>query len=1036
MRKFFTLLLVFLSAGAYATHIVGGFISYRFISGTTYEVKLTIYRDCTSSTPFDGTPGSTTNAILGLFDSNNNLVNTFGLVNPVITTVQAPTDNPCLQINTNVCVEEGVYTTTITLPSSTQGYTLVHERCCRNGSITNVFDPGNQGAAYAAYIPPTGTFHNTSPVFNTLPPLFICISSPLVLNYSASDADGDVLTYSLCTPYNGGDVTNPAPNPPVGPPLSNIPWQSPYSTSNLLGGTSPLSIDPNTGVITGTPSTIGQFVVGVCVSEYRNGQLIATYLRDFQFNVTQCNIPAANIPSTNINPITGVGIYVTNCSNYTVTFQNNTYNPPPTNSPITYHWDFGVPGLTDDTSNVKFPTYTYPDTGVYLVQLVASKGTSTQPCVDTTYAYVKIYPTFSGDFQTADVCQSVPASFTDLSVSTLGAINQWSWNFGDGNTDNTQNPTHNYSTPGAYTVTLVSQTDLGCKDTTQKGITILASAHADFSFSDPVCESSSVHFINNSTPSSADFNWNLGNSTSSTTASPTVSYAPGTYQIKLLVTMGGNCPDSLSKPLTVHPDPVINISNDTAVCPGASVPLAAHDGTSYVWSPTLGLSDPNIANPVASPAAPNAATYSVTVTNQFQCTATGSVTVSFYAPAQVSAGIDTSVCLNPGSYRDSVQLTASGSLNYLWSPAISLNNAAIANPVARPSANTTYVVIGTDVNGCRASDSVIIYVLDPMLNVIIDNEEGICPGDTAYLNVVNQGASDYSWSPTNYMTDVTVFNPGFYPPDTTLYVLRVSNYCYTKNDSVVINIWPLPSMILEDADSICYGQAKQLNVSGAQSYLWDADPALTNTATATPTVVPTVSTFYFVTGTNNYGCVNRDSIWVEAMPLPYTEAGNDTVIWRETPAVLSGVTDAGSFFWNPETGLESPKLLTTTANILSTQVYYLYTTSDFGCSNYDSIVVNVKTVTILNLPTAFSPNGDGINDVFHIINWLNIDRLKDFSVYNRWGEKVFSTADIYEGWDGTFRNTKQPMSTYVWLVTALSKDGVEILRKGNVTLVR
>lgn len=1036
MKKIFTLLLVVLSTGAFATHIVGGFISYRFISGSTYEVKLTIYRDCTSSTPFDGTSGATTNAILGMFDSNNNLVNTFGLVNPVITTVQAPNDNPCLQINTNVCVEEGVYTTTITVPSATQGYTLVHERCCRNGSITNVFDPGNQGAAYSAYIPPTATYHNSSPIFNTLPPLFICINSPLVLNYSASDADGDVLTYSLCTPNNAGDATNPAPNPPVGPPLSTIPWQSPYSTSNLLGGTSPLAIDPNTGVITGTPSTIGQFVVGVCVSEYRNGQLIATYLRDFQFNVTQCNIPVANIPSTNINPFTGIGLYVINCSNYTVTFQNNTYNPPPTATPITYHWDFGVPGLSDDTSNVKFPSYTYPDTGVYLVQLVASKGSGSQPCVDTTYAFVKIYPTFAGDFQTADVCQVVPAVFTDLSVSTEGTVNQWNWNFGDGNTDNTQNPTHSYSASGVYTVTLVSQSDLGCKDTTQKSIHILESAHADFSFSDPVCESSPVNFINNSTPSGADFSWDLGNGSGSNAASPTVNYPPGTYAIKLLVSMGGNCPDSLTQSLTVHPDPVINLSNDTSICPGASVLLSAHDGMVYAWSPAVGLSDPNIANPVATPVAPNAATYSVTVTNQYQCTATGNVTVSFYPPAQVSAGADTSVCLNPGSYRDSVQLTASGSLTYVWSPAVSLNNATIANPVARPSVNTTYLVTGTDANGCRAADSVLVYVLDPALNIIIDNEAGICPGDTAYLNVINQGASDYSWAPATYLTDANTFNPGFYPPDTTVYALTVSNYCYIKTDSVNINIWPLPSLVLEDADSICFEQSEQLTVSGAQSYLWDTAPTLTNADSPTPTIVPNASTFYYVTGTNSYGCKSRDSIWVEVMPLPYTSAGNDTVIWRETPAILSGVTDAGSFFWSPETGLESPKSLTTTANILNTQMYYLYTISDFGCSNYDSIVVNVKTVTILNLPTAFSPNGDGINDVFHIINWLNIDRLKDFSVYNRWGEKVFSTTDIHEGWDGTFKNTKQPMSTYAWMVTALSKDGIEILRKGNVTLVR
>jgi hypothetical protein len=114
--------------------------------------------------------------------------------------------------------------------------------------------------------------------------------------------------------------TDPAPNPPFGPPYNSIPWEAGYSTANLLGGNPALAIDPNTGILTGTPNTIGQFVVGVCVSEFRNGVLLGTYLRDFQFNVTQCNIPIAAIPSTNINPQTGIGIYTINCKSLTTNF--------------------------------------------------------------------------------------------------------------------------------------------------------------------------------------------------------------------------------------------------------------------------------------------------------------------------------------------------------------------------------------------------------------------------------------------------------------------------------------------------------------------------------------------------------------------------------------------------------------------------------------------------------------------------------------------------------------------------------------------
>ncbi|MCW5906719.1 MAG: gliding motility-associated C-terminal domain-containing protein [Chitinophagales bacterium] len=1018
-----------------ATHIVGGFISYRFLSGTTYEVKMTIYRDCNSATPFDGVPGSTTDAILGIFVENtNNLFNTVNLINPVITTIQPP-NNPCLQTNASVCVEQGVYTTTITLPSSTTGYTLIHERCCRNGTITNVFDPGNQGAVYSAYIPPTNPYQNTSPVFNALPPLFVCVNSPLVFDYSATDVDGDVLTYSLCTPLHGGTAQAPAPNPPLGPPYSNVPWQTPYSTANLLGGT-PLTINSNTGVLTGTPNSIGQFVVGVCVSEYRNGQLLGTYLRDFQFNVTQCNAPAANIPSTNINPQTGIGLYVQNCQNYTVTFQNNTYNPPPTNVPLTYHWDFGVPSLTNDTSNQQFPTYVYPDTGTYLVKLIVVKGSGANACTDTTYAYVRIYPTLNGDFGTADVCQTVAATFTDLSTTTYGSINQWSWNFGDGNTSNQQNPTHQYTAPGTYTVTLINETTLGCKDTTQKAINVLAAASVDFSFPDPVCQNQAVNFTNNTNPSTANFNWNFGNGNTSTQSSPTVNFVPGSYQIKLVANINGSCADSLTKTLTVNPTPVVNISNDTIICPNTSAQLWAHDGVSYAWSPATGLSNPNAANPVATPVPPASVVYTVTVTNQYQCSASDDVLVSFFAPAQIFAGPDTSVCLNPGSYRDSVQLFAWGGVSYQWSPSGTLTGAFTAQPIARPTSNTTYTVTGTDANGCTATNSTMVYVLDPSLNIILDDYKGVCIGDTVSVNVINQGASNYAWSPLQSIANANSYSPSFFPTDTTTYTLTVSNYCYTKSDSVVITVWQLPVLVLDDADSVCLGESVQVYVSGAQSFLWDADNTITGTTTASPTVTPPASRFYYVNGTSVYGCVNRDSIWIEILPLPYVEAGNDTVIWRETFAVLQGVTNGSSFFWTPETDLETPNLLTTVSNTQKTQVYYLHATSGFGCTNYDSIRVIVEVVTILDLPTAFSPNGDGVNDKFRIVRWLNIQKLKEFAVYNRWGEKVFATNDLYEGWDGTFRNREQPMSTYVWYAIGLTKDGEEVVKKGNVTLVR
>ena len=124
--------------------------------------------------------------------------------------------------------------------------------------------------------------------------LFIfCADEPIFFDQSATDLDGDSIVYRLCTPLSGANQQVPQPQPPNNPPYDPIQWvDPPYGVPNMLNGTpggDPLRIDPVTGLLTGLPNTVGQFVVGICVEEYRNGELISTTRRDFQYNVGQCN---------------------------------------------------------------------------------------------------------------------------------------------------------------------------------------------------------------------------------------------------------------------------------------------------------------------------------------------------------------------------------------------------------------------------------------------------------------------------------------------------------------------------------------------------------------------------------------------------------------------------------------------------------------------------------------------------------------------------------------------------------------------------
>lgn len=1044
LKKFFLLFFVFaFHCKVNASHIVGGELYYDCLGNDQYRITLKLYRDCYCT----GCAAYGDPEYLSIFTSNGTLYTQPPMSFPGSVPLTSSVSNPCL-VEPDICVERAIYTTTVTLPAATGGYDIVYQRCCRNNGTANVVT--DQGATYQVHIPGSSQANcNNSPRFNNFPPLFLCNNAPFIFDHSATDPDGDQLVYSLCDPYEGASPTCPDPSPggqgggcgtePPPPTYSPLIYNFPYSASNFLNNPSSvnnLKIDANTGVMTGTPNTIGMFVVAVCVSEYRNGIFLGQMRRDFQFNVAPCNIPIAGIPSTDINPQTGIGTYILTCKNYTVNFINTTYNPPPASNPMTYFWDFGLAGVTNDTSNAFQPSFTYPDTGVYLVTLIANKSAGGGlNCIDTTYAYVYIYPTFNTDFTTANVCEDSAAQFIDQTTSTLDPADQWNWNFGDGTNSTAQNPTHQYTAPGTYTVILIGGNDLGCSDTTIKSITIYDTPTADFSFG-TICANQSFGFSNNSSGDILTYNWNFGDGGNSAQAAPSYTYSfAGSFDVTLLLNSPNGCKDTLIKTLIANPAPVVD-NNDTAICPGNSVQLFASGGTVYTWSPGTYLNDSTIANPVSTPASPNSVTYNVTATNQYNCSATDVVTISFLPPPAMFVSPDTSVCLSGANFRDSVQLIALGVNTYFWSPSSTLNANNISNPVARPVANTTYTVTGTDVNGCSAVDSVTVFVLDPNLNIVLDDFKNVCIGDTVYVNVVNQGASNYTWTPLQYLFNPTSYSPGFYPSVNTTYTLTVSNYCYSKSDSVQIIVLPLPVLSFSHLDSICYADSLQIFVGGAQTYLWNTDPTLSALNVSNPYASPAVSQYYYVAGTDVSGCTGYDSTFVNVVPLPYVSAGNDTLIWRDTPALLGGSTDAQIFYWTPSTFLADYRLLQTIADVPKTQSYVLFAQNDFGCVNRDTILIVVEANTLILLPTAFSPNGDGVNDVFHILRHLNIYSLKEFAVYNRWGERVFATANINEGWDGTYKGKEQEISTYVWQVVAVSKDSEEVVRKGNVTLVR
>ncbi len=272
-----------------ATHIVGGDITVKWLGPNSYEVKLRFFRDCSSTTAFDNPVN------IGVYDKVTNAFS-FSFPLPQVSSNVLTLGDSCFTPS-GLCVEQGVFLDTITIPNNPNGYYLSWQRCCRNGIIQNISLPGDAGMVYYVEIPDPAMV-NSSPIINSYPNAYMCSSQPNVQDFSATDADGDSLAYFLSTPLNGFGspmTTTPVPSAATAGPYSNVTWLSPYSAGDMVGGTPAMSIDPVTGILTAAPTTLGVYVFAVVVKEFRAGVEIGLVRLDIQYKVMTCN---TNAPPT------------------------------------------------------------------------------------------------------------------------------------------------------------------------------------------------------------------------------------------------------------------------------------------------------------------------------------------------------------------------------------------------------------------------------------------------------------------------------------------------------------------------------------------------------------------------------------------------------------------------------------------------------------------------------------------------------------------------------------------------------------------
>jgi gliding motility-associated-like protein len=648
---------------------------------------------------------------------------------------------------------------------------------------------------------------------------------------------------------------------------------------------------------------------------------------------------------------------------------------------VSYTWTGGV---TNAVPFVPASTQTYTVT-----------GTDVNGCTNTASVTVTVNasPTVTVTPASASIC------YGNNTLLTTGGAVSYTWSPATGLSctacvATTANPTV------TTTYTVIGTASDGCIDSATVKVTVAPKIGATITGKDTICSGNSSTL---SASGGGTYLWSTGSTTSSITVSPLTNTS---YSV--LVTVG-SCTDSAKVNMIVNPSPSANITGKDSICAGTGTTLTATGVGTYSWS--TGATTNSI---TVSPA--TTTTYSLSISNGL-CTSDSSVTVTVIPIPNVTITAPITVC--PGIHDT---LTATGGTIYTWS-----NGATTSSIIVTPKTNTTYSV--TVSNGFCTKDTSTSISLNPAPTPTITGNNAICSGDST--NLIASGGTSYMWN-----TGATTSSVQVKPAVTTTYTVQASNGICTIDTTMTVVVTPTPVPKVSGTQKVCIGSSVTLTASGGTTYAWLPSASLNNASIDDPAASPTVNTQYTVTMANGK-CTATDSVLVIVNPLP-AEAVSPNVtiqITQSTPLSVAPVDVNSTYQWAPSTGLSCTDCPATVASPTVTTKYIVLTTDSLGCIAIDTVTVNViDDCGHLFIPNAFSPNGDGHNDILQVYG-VCIEKM-DFMVFDRWGNKIFESTEQAVGWDGTSKGQKMNPDTYAYYLSVTLADGTKLEKSGNVSLVR
>jgi gliding motility-associated-like protein len=725
---------------ASARHIKGGWIYYSYLwpgsaeNTSVYRITVYVYRDCNQSGPM---PTS-----LGIYDA---VTHASVMVIPGTTTLyatQSPitktTFDPCLNNKPNICYQTYAYTTSVTLPDNINGYLIAAQDANRVTGIINIVNSVNTGISFVGNIPGiiNGVdYHvNSSPLFIFKDTAIICYGAKFNYQFTAIDSDNDSLTYSFADGVNGTQTLTT-------PPYSSLSYTSGFTGLTPLG--SSVTIDSLTGMISGTaPTATGEYVIAVYVHEWRNGELINSTRKELQITVGNCSLSAATLKPSYIN-----------CDTYDFTFQNESV----ASNITSYTWDFGVAG-SGNTSTLATPTYTYADTGSYIVKLTVS---NTLGCTDSTSAPVKVYPGFKPSFSVAGSCFQFPFQFADNSYIKYGTANTWFWDFGDlAVNDDTaigKAAVYKYTRSDNVIVSMLVTSSKGCTGSFSRTVTVSQKPYINLGFTDTlICSIDSVPL---KAQSIGTYHWSPNYNISDTSIGNPVVYPKDTTVYTLIVKEQG-CVDSAKVKINVLKFISVKLGLDSGICKTDSIILRpVSDALRYRWRESTNANSMNSYTAKYPVVAPSVTTTYYVTANLGYCQDSTKIKINVSPYPVVSAGNDTVIC-----FGSRIQLKGTVTANsFKWAASSSLLNTNTLTPVAGPTKPTAYLLTVKDTFYCQkpVTDTVFVNVI-PLIHLYAGKDTAVTVGQALQLYASGGDTSyqyNYQWTPASFLSSAFTYNP-------------------------------------------------------------------------------------------------------------------------------------------------------------------------------------------------------------------------------------------------------------------------------------